>query len=180
MKAEGPKKPSPYSQTLKTYNYKGGEITKWFVDYWDHFGSFDEAVQFMVEQMEAKKYRAFCFPGDWPAIIDKFIHIRTSLYQTMANEVQASKIFVSTGNDDDRITDLVYAFTSKFVIAASNKNLQASIVRSPINHLKKLGETNMFLSGPKYRDNALQVLEIMHPECIIEWNEALDLVISED
>ena len=35
VKADLPKKPSPYSQILKAYSYKGGEITKWFVDYWD-------------------------------------------------------------------------------------------------------------------------------------------------
>lgn len=134
----------------------------------------------MAEQMEAKKYRAFTFPADWPAIVDKFIHVRSFLYQTMANEVQSSKIFVSTGIDDDRVTDLVYAFTSKFVIAASNKNLQATVIRTAINHLNKLGETNMFLSGDKYRDNARTVLEIMNPECILEWNQALDLMITED
>lgn len=61
VKADHKKKASPFVLVLKDYTYKGGEITKWFVDYWDHFSSFEEAVNFMAVEIEAKRYRAFCF-----------------------------------------------------------------------------------------------------------------------
>ena len=41
VKADHPKKPSPFGALLKQYRYEGGEITRWFVDAWDHFDSFE-------------------------------------------------------------------------------------------------------------------------------------------
>ena len=51
VKADHPKKPSPFAQILKPYNYEGGEITRWFVDAWDQFDSFEAACTFMDEQI---------------------------------------------------------------------------------------------------------------------------------
>ena len=64
---------------LKEYRYNGGEITRWFVEAWDHFDSFQKAVAFMTEQIEAKKYRAFCFTTDWPAIMDRYLFVRKAI-----------------------------------------------------------------------------------------------------
>ena len=79
VKADHPKKPSPFGAVLKEHRYEGGEITRWFVEAWDQFDSFEEACTFMHEQIEAKKYRHFCFTMDWPAIIDKFLFIKSKL-----------------------------------------------------------------------------------------------------
>lgn len=79
MKADHPKKTSPFGAVLKSYQYEGGEITRWFVEAWDQFDSFEDACTFMHEQIEAKKYRHFCFPMDWPAIIDKFLFLKNRL-----------------------------------------------------------------------------------------------------
>jgi hypothetical protein len=79
VKADQPKKQSPFHQILKEYRYNDGEITKWFVDSWDHFTTFAAACRFMGEQIEAKKYRAFCFNADWPAIIDRYLFLKRKL-----------------------------------------------------------------------------------------------------
>ena len=75
VKADYPKKHSPFSQMLKEYRYQGGEITRWFVEAWDCFSTFKEAIDFMNEQIEAKKYRSFCFQTDWPAVIDRYLFV---------------------------------------------------------------------------------------------------------
>jgi len=49
VKADHPKKPSPFGKILKEYRYEGGEITRWFVDSWDHFATFNAACAFMDE-----------------------------------------------------------------------------------------------------------------------------------
>ena len=41
------------------------------------------------------------------------------------------------------------------MIAATNKNLAASIVRTAVEHLNKLAETDQFSADPKYREDAL-------------------------
>ena len=64
---------------LKEYRYAGGEITRWFVEAWDQFESFDAACTFMEEQISEKKYRAYCFQTDWPAVIDRFLFIKGKL-----------------------------------------------------------------------------------------------------
>lgn len=79
VKADYPKKPSPFTAMLKDYKYEGGEVTRWFVDAWDNFDTFEQACEFMYEQISAKKYRSFCFPADWPAILHRFLFIRANL-----------------------------------------------------------------------------------------------------
>ena len=138
MKADHPKRPSPFAQILKTYKFEGGEITKWFIDAWDHFGSFEEATAFMVEQIEEKKYRAFCFQTDWPAVIDKFINVRISLRQENLTAQQQGKLFATLGSDDEDISDHVMNFTSQFVVAGSNARLPPFVLKAAINHLNKL------------------------------------------
>ena len=96
VKADHPKKPSPFGAILKEYRYEGGEITKWFVDTWDHFKTMADAISFMAEQMDEKKYRAFSFQADWPAIIDKFIWLKTKLQnQEELTADQKAQIYVS-------------------------------------------------------------------------------------
>ena len=53
------------------------------------------------------------------------------------------------------------------------------VLKAAINHLNKLQENNTFIIDRKYRDRARDVLERMHPECILEWVKALDLQITE-
>lgn len=84
------------------------------------------------------------------------------------------------GADGANISDLVFAFTSQFVVAASNAHLIGFVIRSAINHLHALEESNTFSKERKYQDRARDVLERMHPECILEWVKALDLQISEE
>ena len=76
VKADHPKKPSPFYPFMKEYRYEGGEITRWFVEAWDQFNSMEEAVNFMDEQVREKKYRVYCFTADWPAIVDRFLYIK--------------------------------------------------------------------------------------------------------
>ena len=64
-------------------------------------------------------------------------------------------------------------------MAGSNERLQPFVIKAAINHLNKLKENNTFIISRKYGDQARDVLERMHPECILEWVRALDLQISE-
>ena len=57
VKADHPRRPSPFGQYIKEYKYEGGEITRWFVEAWDQFANYQEACAFMKEQITAQKYR---------------------------------------------------------------------------------------------------------------------------
>ena len=86
----------------------------------------------MEEQIREKKYRAFCFPADWPAILHKFRFVRTNL--TNATPDQACKLYANTGPDSGSVSDLTFAFTNQFVICASTM-LEGNVIRTAINHL---------------------------------------------
>jgi len=77
-------------------------------------------------------------------------------------------------------SDLIFAFTNAFVARASLAGLQGQVIRAAINHLNALKEKNKFRPEPAYQAQGLQVLEMMHPECVLEWVKGLDLQISEE
>ena len=122
VKADRPKKPSPFANVLKQgqYRYEGGEITRWFVDAWDHFESFEEACIFMAEQAEEKKYRYFCFFDDWKAIIDKYLFLRERIQNQDLQESQASKLYMKIGsNASGKRSENIFDFTNQYITAAS-------------------------------------------------------------
>ena len=182
VKADHPKKPSPFNALLKQYRYEGGEITRWFVDAWDQFDSFEQACEFMVEKVESKQYRYFCFPVDWRAILDKYLFVRCK-FQTAqdAQQNQANKLFVKVGSSEhSRRSESIFEFTNRFISAASSYT-PATPIRAAINYLDYLGEQGEFQTTEAQRTIAINnTLPQLHPECILEWVHALDLRISEE
>ena len=52
------------------------------------------------------------------------------------------------------------------------------VIKAAINHLNSLREKNLFVAEPAFSSKGRDILQIMHPECILEWVKALDLQIS--
>ena len=143
VKADHPKKPSPFSALFKDYRYDGGEITRWFVDAWDQFNTIEEAVDFMVEQVDAKKYRVYCFTADWPAIVDRFIFLRRRLLQgenvaQFAKNLAFGKLIATVGGPENSdFNDLIFQLSVALVVGAGT-NLPAFVTKTTINHLGTL------------------------------------------
>jgi hypothetical protein len=182
VKADHPKKPSLFAPLLKEYRYEGGEITRWFVEAWDQFNTFAEAMKFMDEQISAKKYRAFCFSSDWPAIIDRFQYIKRKQAEATADApfttTVSGKILARTGSVEGSLSATVFTWTNEFVIAASPV-LQPFVIKVAINHLNSLADKGIYNVSTANMETATNVtLPILHPECILEWVRAISLSIS--
>lgn len=133
----------------------------------------------MAGQMDEKKYRAYCFGADWPAIVDRYLFIRGKVGDNSADN--GGKIFGMTGATSASASDLIFTFTEAFVVAASDRSLPGVVIRSAINNLSNSAEQNIFTVTEELKARAINdTLPVLHPECILEWVNALGLQISED
>ena len=89
------------------------------------------------------------------------------------------KIFAKTATDEgNSVSDKIFAFTNAFVIEAS-ETLSPFVIKCAINNIKTIKEAETFQVSETMKATAVNgTLPIMHPECILEWVEALDLEIS--
>lgn len=136
----------------------------------------------MDEQSQEKKYRNFSFTVDWPAILDKYLFVRSQMAETAqvnSTPEQIGKIFARIGfAEETRRSDSIFDFTNQFVMAAS-ETLPAFVIKASINHLGSLKEDGKYTVSEAHQATAInETMPILHPECILEWVKALDLRIS--
>ena len=100
--------------------------------------------------------------------------------QLAKNLVNGKLIATIGGPENSDFNDLVFRFSNALVVSAGT-NLPAFVTKTTINHLSTLQERQTFKPTLSHMGEAVNAtLPAMHPECILELVNALDLQVSKE